>query len=397
VKAEPARRCTVADDRPGPAELRAAGLYDPDADDASGRLALFEYLIGLGATLDDLLAAEKDGFPVIASNLALWKDRERLTLDEAAQAAGVDHELIARTWRAAGFPEPDPDPDARMFLRRDVEILTGMRAGIEFFGEDVTIQLIRVLGAAAARVADASVTAFVVNVVPQAIEGDASGLELARANAESIVLLDALTSGFDTLLRHHIERGFRPMAMLEGSAGIDLVHGSVGFVDLVDSTAWTQRLDLPALSRALSMFDATASEIVVLHGGRAVKLIGDSVMFIATAPEAAVDIGLALVDAFSRHEVLPQVRVGIATGDVLARDGDFSGSVVNLAARAVNVAYPSSVLIDVDTRDAIEGSSAFSYRTAGNFSLKGFERRVRLSRVRRVEAAVTQGRHDAGA
>ena len=56
---------------------------------------------------------------------------------------------------------------------------------MEFFGEDVTIQLIRVLGAAAARVADASVTAFVVNVVPQAIEGDASGLELARARTRS--------------------------------------------------------------------------------------------------------------------------------------------------------------------------------------------------------------------
>jgi class 3 adenylate cyclase len=380
----------VADDPPGPAELQAAGLYDPDSDGASGRLALFEYLISLGATLDDLLAAEKDGFPVIASNLALWSDHERLTLDEAARAAGVDHELIARTWRAAGFPEPDPDPDNPMFRPRDVDILIGMRAGMEFFGEDVTIQLIRVLGAAAARVADASVTAFVVNVVPQAIQGDASGLELARANAESIALLDSLTSGFDTLLRHHIERGFRPMAVLEGSAGVDLVHGSVGFVDLVDSTAWTQRLDLPALSRALSAFDATASEIVVRHGGRAVKLIGDSVMFIATAPEAAVDIGLALVDAFGDHEVLPQVRVGIATGDVLARDGDFSGSVVNLAARAVNVAYPSSVLIDPDTRAAIEASTSFTARTAGSYSLKGFDRRIRLARVRRVEAALAE-------
>jgi class 3 adenylate cyclase len=63
----------------------------------------------------------------------------------------------------------------------------------------------------------------------------------------------------------------------------------------------------------------------------------------------------------------------------------------------VNVAYPSSVLIDADTRGAIEGSTAFSYRTAGNFSLKGFERRVRLSRVRRVEASLAQGRDDVGA
>jgi class 3 adenylate cyclase len=384
------RRCSVADDRPGPVELQAAGLYDPTAANGPGRLALFEYLIGLGATLDDLAEARHDGFPVIASTLALWKDRERLTLAEAADAAGVDRELIARTWRAAGFPEPDPDPDALSFRRRDVEILIGMRAGMEFFGEDVTIQLIRVLGAAAARVADASVTAFVVNVVPQAVEDDASGLELARANAESVALLDSLSSGFDTLLRHHIERGFRPMEMLEGSAGIDLMRRSVGFVDLVDSTAWTQQLDLPALSRALSVFDATASEIVVRHGGRAVKLIGDSVMFVATRPEAAVDIALALVDAFAEHDVLPRVRAGIATGEVLARDGDFSGSVVNLAARAVNVAYPSSVLIDPATRGEVEDSTAYSCRTAGNFSLKGFDRRVRLSRVRRVEPALAE-------
>jgi adenylate cyclase len=140
----------------------------------------------------------------------------------------------------------------------------------------------------------------------------------------------------------------------------------------------------------LSLFDATASEIVVLHGGRAVKLIGDSVMFVATRPEAAVDIALALVDAFAEHDVLPKVRAGIATGDVLARDGDFSGSVVNLAARAVNVAYPSSVLVDPATRAEIEDSTAFSFRTAGNFSLKGFDRRVRLSRVRRVEAVLAE-------
>jgi adenylate cyclase len=295
--------------------------------------------------------------------------------------------LVARTWRAAGFPEPDPDPDVRVFSRRDVEILTLLRGGIELLGEEVTIQMIRVLGAAAARVADASVTAFFVNVVPQALENDPSGLELARANADSMVMLDGITSGFDTLLRHHIERGFRPVDELSAAAGIDLVRRSVGFADLVDSTAWTQRLDLPALSQALSTFDSTASEIVVGRGGRVVKLIGDSVMFVAGDPAVAVDIALALVDAFESHEVLPPVRVGIATGEVLARDGDYSGAVVNLAARAVNVARPSSVLVDPETAEALDGSTEFSYRTAAAFELKGFRKRVRLSRVRRIDAS----------
>src|SRR3989442_1209194 len=172
--------------------------------------------------------------------------------------------------------------------------------------------MMRVLGAAAARVADASVTAFFVNIVPQALENDPSGLELARANAESMILLDGITGGFDTLLRHHIERGFRPVDAISAAAGIDLARRSVGFADLVDSTAWTQRLDLPALSQALSTFDSTASEIVVGRGGRVVKLIGDSGMFGANDPITAADIALALVEAFANHDLLPAGRGGIA-------------------------------------------------------------------------------------
>jgi hypothetical protein len=207
------------DNRPGPAELAAAGLYDPDTEDAAQHLALLEYLVGLGATIDDLVAAKPGELPVLASTIALWGDRRRLTLDEIAAASGVDVALVARTWRAAGFPEPDPDPEVRAFSRRDVEILGILLAGIELLGEEVTIQMIRVLGAAAARVADASVTAFFVNVVPQALENDPSGLELARANAGSMVMLDGITTGFDTLLRHHSERGFRPVDAIGAAAG----------------------------------------------------------------------------------------------------------------------------------------------------------------------------------
>lgn len=371
-------------DRPGAAELEAAGLFDPAAADAPQQLALLEYLVSLGATIDDLLAARPDELPLLASMIALWGDRRRLTLDEVATAAGVEPDLVARTWRAAGFPEPDADPEVRAFSQPDVEILTIMRAAIAFLGEDVTLQMIRVLGAAAARVADASVSAFVVNIVPQAIEEDPSGLELARANTESLVLIDGLTRGFDILVRHHIERGFRPMDMMTTAEGIDLVRRSIGFADLVDSTAWTQQLELPALSQALSTFDSTASEVVIGRGGRVVKLLGDEVMFAANDPLTAADIALALVDAFADHDVLPAVRAGIATGDVLARDGDFSGAVVNLAARAVKIARPSTVLVDPDTRLALDDAPDFSCRTAGAFKLKGFDGRVRLSRVKRT-------------
>ncbi len=376
------------DDRPGAAELEAAGLFDPDAADAPQQLALLDYLLDVGATIDDLLAANPGELPAVASRIALWGDRRRLSLDEVADAAQIDRALVATVWRAVGFPEPDPD--APTFSRKDVELLVNLKAGIDLLGEAVIIQLARVLGAAAARVADASVSAFVVNVLPQALEDDPSGLELTRANVASMVLLDGMTHGFDTLLRHQIERGFR-LGDIDTAGGIDLQRRSVGFADLVDSTAWTQQLELPALSLALSIFDSTASEIVAGLGGRVVKLMGDGLMFTANDPITATEIALELVEAFAQHDSLPPLRAGIATGDVLARDGDFSGAVVNLAARAVNVARPSTVLVDPETRLTLDQSTAYDCRVADAFKLKGFERRVKLSRVKRVPVGDASG------
>jgi hypothetical protein len=46
----------AAGDSPGVAELEAAGLYDRNAADASQHLALLEYLIELGVSVDEMLA-----------------------------------------------------------------------------------------------------------------------------------------------------------------------------------------------------------------------------------------------------------------------------------------------------------------------------------------------------
>ena len=369
---------------PGAGDLESAGLYDPHAADAPARLALLEYLIALGATVEEMAATPPDELPGLASTLALWAGSERLTIDEVAARAGVDRALIVRVWRAAGFPEPSRDGDNRAFSTRDVELIEIFRAGSEFLGEEVTLQMLRVIGAAAARVADASVSAFMVNIAPQALVQDPSGLALARANTDSMALVGSMTDGFDTLLRHHIERGYRPLNVIASATDVDLVLRSVGFADLVDSTSWTQQLDLSALARALSEFDAVASEIVVERGGRVVKLIGDEVMFVANTAGAAADIALALIEAFAAHDALPPVRAGIASGEVLTRDGDFSGAVVNLAARAVKMAAPSTLLVDGATRDALEGDAAYAFGAAAEQTLKGFAEPVRLTRVMRT-------------
>ena len=364
----------------GAAELEAAGLYDPAAPDAAEHLALLEYMLELGATIDELVEAGPVNFPLVASRIALYGAGPRITIDEAAAQLGIEPEVMSRVWRAAGFP--DPEPGARVFTEPDLELFGLMQGGLELFGEEVIIQLLRVLGTAAARIADASISAFFVNVVPAAVERDPSGLALARANTDSIALLDGLTRGFDTLMRHHLELGFRPDTTVAKAGDVDLVRRSVGFADLVDSTAWTQQLDFITLSRALTEFEARASDVVVGRRGRVVKNIGDEVMFVADDAGTAADVALALFDEFAHDPVLPALRAGIATGEVVARDGDYSGNIVNLAARALSAASPSTLLVDRATRDALPPS--FTTGDERAVVLKGFEAPVALYEVTRA-------------
>jgi adenylate cyclase len=348
--------------------------------------SLREYLVELGVSEDELLRTPEVEWPALAFSSGLWPDQTRLTLDEATTRTGVDPALLQRVWRAAGFVEPTGGN--RAFTTGDVELFALIDVGIQMFGDDVMIQLVRVLGAAAQRVAEASVSAFVANVVASRMDDDPSGLELARANAVGAATIPGLTQAFDALLRHHLELSQRPIED-EMERGIDIQRRSIGFVDLVDSTALLQRIGTRELATAMAEFDAQAYDIVTAGGGRVVKLIGDEVMFVAPTPDIGVDIALRLADAFSHHEVLPAVRAAVATGAVLARDGDYGGLVVTLASRAAKIAQPSCVLVDRTTADALD-AAVVSVGSAQQERLKGFDSSVELLPVvRRADGAGT--------
>lgn len=73
-----------------------------------------------------------------------------------------------------------------------------------------------------------------------------------------------------------------------------------------------------------------------------VKLIGDEILYTAGDERSGCMIAFKLTETFADHNVIPPVRIGMAAGEVLLRDGDVFGPVVNLAARAVNVARQRS-------------------------------------------------------
>jgi class 3 adenylate cyclase len=379
----------VDDEGQAAGELEAAGLYDSGAADAHDRLEALRLLMEHGATVEDLVAA-RDELGGLAARLVL-RPGTRLTWREVAERADVPLEQVGRIRRAAGFA--DSDPDSPLGSDAEVALMQGFAATAELFGEDMVLQLTRVIGSATARIADALVSTFVVGIGPAAVADDPSGLKLVRANLDAVNLLPVLTAAIDIMLRGHMVALQRPLADVGLDRGaVETQRLAVGFVDLVGSTALARALTTKQLGAALTEFEETAADCVVRHGGRVVKLIGDEIMFVVGDPVAACAIALDLVIALEHHAVLPRVRGGLAVGDVLTLGGDCFGPVVNLAARVVKEADPGGVVVDPEIRRLVSSASSdYRFDTIGERALVGFDVAPELAVVTR-EASTPRGR-----
>jgi adenylate cyclase len=358
--------------------LQERGLFDPDAPDARGRRALLDYLLSLGATVDDLVEY-RDELPVAASMITLRPQGARLTLHELAQRTGLDDDTVQHLWRAYGLPHAGADDPVA--YEQTVELFDLFKVGIEMLGRDAGMQMARLIGETTARLADALISSFVVEVGGPAWRRDPSLLALAEENARAAELVPPLMHAFEVLLRHHLEAARRPVTDVFEESGFESRQLAIGFVDISGSTALAARVSFDELGRVLGAFESRCAEIVAARGGRLVKLIGDEAMFAVATVDTACAIACDLVDTTGDEEV-PPVRVGIAAGDVLVRYGDCFGPVVNLAARLVAQAPPRTVVAPAALTKQIE-AAGFGVVRVGAWTLRGFEDDVEVGRVTR--------------
>ncbi len=356
-----------------PDRLAALDVYDPSATDAELRLELLDYLIALGATEEELVTFNET-LPALAGILAI-RGGPAVTLEEAAARSGIGESEMRSLVRAAGFAQPEPG--ARMFTRGFVEFAASMDAIATVFGEDARTQWVRVLGSAMARVADAAVSAFLVNVEPPARRADPVGLAVARANVEVAELLPLVGQAMDALFRQHLLVARRLATDDADLVGFEKRRLVVGFIDLVGSTSLGEHLDLGELRTTLADFEQISSEAITDGGGRVVKLIGDEIMFTALDAPTAASIALDLAVTFGRHPAIPPVRAALASGEVIVRDGDVFGPVVNLASRALKLAQPGQVIATPE----VAAQAGMPHRSIGVHRLRGMAGATELHRI----------------
>jgi adenylate cyclase len=330
---------------------------------------LRERLRAAGVSPEEMEAAEAAGeLELLAIRRLVLGAPALYTRQQVSEATGVPPEVSMRLWRAFGFP--DVDPNERVFTHRDIETLQIIEQYVE--GDLIDLpgltQLSRVVGSSMARVAEANI-----DVLRERFEQ--LGLTGPEALEATLELYTSMRDDWDRLFGYAFARHFQ--AALTRSP---FVHGAggehhelvIGFADLVGFTVLSQELDEHELIAVIDGFETTAYDTVALHGGRVVKMIGDEVMFVADDPGAGARIGLELAEAYREDESLTDVRVGLALGPVLAREGDYFGTVVNLASRIVNIAYAGSVVVSEAMHDGLADAPEFGWKPIRAHRLKGF-------------------------
>ena len=360
------------------------------SDDGPRQLPVTELvalLRAFGAPEQEIEQAEADGTLVLLAIDRLALGQELLyDVDEASDRIGLPEDEVRHLWRSLGFP--DPPPGEKVFAQIDVDNLAAvadlMKSGVA--PREVTYGMTRVVGSSMARVASALVDA--VSARAEEVMRTASAVDdpsvLEPLATETGGFLPMFPSVLEQVWRRHLQvAARRRLLRAEGDEDAGLV---VGFADLVGFTALAQQVSDEELAHVVDQFEQLAYDVVVAGGGRVVKMIGDEVMFVVDDPLAAVEIALGLADASRDAEQLSDVRVGIASGPVLEREGDAYGPTVNLASRITSIAYPGSVVVSPEIRATLEDREELTFRAMRPRYLKHIGR-VTLSRVRRSDAA----------
>jgi adenylate cyclase len=337
-------------------------------------MSLRDFLSTQGVPEGDIAAAEEQGpeaVQLLAIDRVLLPGASRYTQHEVVEQAGIELDNAKRYWRALGFP--DLPEDEKAFTDADVEALRTLKELIEqgVVDKDVALQLARVFGQSLSRMAEAQVGAMRSRIEAPLRQTGASDTEIAEAVTSVASAMLPTMEGFVlyTWRRHLAAAAQRQLFFGSASAGLETM--TVGFADLVGFTAISQQLDESELAGIVDRFESLAYDTIAALGGRVVKMIGDEVMYVTDEAAAGALIAVTLAEVYGDDEMMPDVRVGLAVGPVLAREGDFFGPTVNLASRIVNIAYAGSAVASDEIHEALEGDDRFGWKPLRPRRLKG--------------------------
>jgi adenylate cyclase len=312
-----------------------------------------------------------------------------LTRLEVAKKSGLAPEVNAARWRALGFPEVGDDDIA--FTKADVDALkvTESLINLGFIDPENEESFIRTVGRTFARLAEWQVRGILRSALD--IEaGAVSGRDLKQINE----ILRLASKVQDYVWRRHLV-GAATRMVLQHSVDAESEPACAGFVDIVGYTTRSRSMSPDELASLVERFESVVTDLITEHSGRVVKTIGDEIFFVVDDPVEAAWLGVELTEQHVHDDSFPNVRVGMAYGDLLHRLGDVFGPVVNMASRLTSVARPGRAVVDKQLAKLAQDEPGIRLKRMPRTRIKGFEtvepwalKRERIERRKGLRGAV---------
>ena len=299
---------------------------------------------------------------------------ERFTLKQAAKASGLKADVIAELIAATGLPSGALDD----LGSEDVEIFKHFATAIESgFPRDALLQTVRVYGQAASKIADAEVRLVHLHVHEPLLRKGVSSEQITdQMGTITGELLPLFSPVIDHLhrrfLNHFVEQDIVGHMENEPGGEIGQVRVAIAFADLAGYTQLTEEVGDEEAAGIVERFVANVNQSLP-DEARILKTIGDEVMIVSPDAGSLIDWAVGF-QILSNERPLP--RIGIHSGNVVFRDGDYFGREVNLAARVAARAAAGEVLV---TWPVVEmAGKHLQFERIGEVKLKGFSHATEL-------------------
>jgi len=302
------------------------------------------------------------------------------TAAELAREADVPLAQAAQLWRAMGFPDVG---NARAFTRADIDVVRALMKLVDSgqlkFAE--AVELVRSVGQTTARLSEWQTDTLGRTMLERGVVASADVIapdEVARVMKETRALLPVLQRLMTHAWRRQLATSVaRSAAVSTTDADATTGQLSVGFADIVGFTRISRELPDHELAILVETFDSVSADIVASTGARLIKTLGDEILFVGddaeTVAATAVRLHAAQADIRNVHSRDAQkLRVGIATGPVIARMGDVFGTTVNRASRLTVMARPHSTFIDAETMGALSDDQRYVIKGVRPRRVRGF-------------------------
>lgn len=271
------------------------------------------------------------------------------TRQQTATAAGVSLEQARRLWRAMGFADVGEGVE---FTDSD---LTALRLAFTLVDRggwttETILDVARAVGQTTARLAD-----WQLDTLTRLLASDGRYDSTAELSLETGAALRRELGVILPVMERLLVHGWRRQLAAAFERGLtapppgDTQVLTIGFADLVGYTRLVRRLEVSRVAELVARFESRAADLMAQRGVRVIKTLGDEVM---VAAADAARVAAALLDLQHAQVVDPEtatLRIGVATGQVVARRGDIFGAAVNLASRLAGSADPGSLLVDERT------------------------------------------------